>query len=657
MVIKGLFTFGAAIPQELVPSQKYEECKFKTGSLQIDKNWIRKINYKRFLIFYQGYNSNSCKNISAFISPENKEYFGEDVSADFFFKYIKNTENPISFAIYYDEVNQAIHIARNAFGTIPLFYLHIPNKLLAFSTDIPTLIGMKELAPYLSISSEKINSYLSRKDYALPYRSPTHFTHIHAILPGHFGSFTSSSVHQEMYVNYSQVSWKGLQSAEEYGAAFKDIFLDSVNREIPDHSTVGSHLSGGLDSSSVSSVIRYLQPNLKLHTFHTDTRTEQANEKHFAQEVADKIGSSHHTIYSKYDDLDSLILSTAINGQPICSSVGTTLLVNLFKKAHELRCDVILTGHDGDSVVGNGAHYLTELFADRNWKKLKEELSEIAKQDKFHIVFGEEWGSYSPDKRQGLLFRRYFERQLVEYLKTMSVSDAASLIFSGYSSFDISPNFFLRSGISRMKKIWKQRNRSSTIPRYIQNDALLSLDAAYEAPDHGLSFETHNKSYRELCYNQNVILSEELYVIGQHFDISMHHPFFDPKLYDFCQSIPSEILFDRGRGRGPLRTAMKGILPESVRNRTDKAAYNTYTRQQAIRLHKQSQDFLVDNAAVWNYVDKTKFHTAATILGQDRHPLATHSLMNFFVSRTIYLAVWLDTVGKAPYQASGSTLQ
>jgi asparagine synthase (glutamine-hydrolysing) len=644
MVLNGYFSFDGLPAYDIRSNPKYKQFLFKTGWLQIDKNWIRKINYKSFLIFHKNDDSDSCKNISEFISSENSQYFGEVVSADFFSNHISNTENPISFAIYYDETSQTIRIARNGFGTIPLYYIHIPGKFLAFATDIPTLLAMKVSAPYLSISSKKINAYLSRHDHAVPYKSNTHFTNIHSILPGHVGTFNIDKVHQEMYLNYRKDSWKNLNTAGEFGEVFKEIFIKSVQREIPTQPKIGSHLSGGLDSSSVSAIIRYLRPDIELHTFYTDTLTELADESNYAQEVANKIGSVHHTIYSKYEDLDSIILSTSVNAQPFYGSIGASLLTNLFSKARELGCDAILTGHDGDSVVGHGAIHINELFIKKDWGKLREELIEIAKLDKFRVLFGREWDNYSISQRQNLIFQRNFDREIRRHLKEKSFNVVLSMVYSAYKHFGINPAYFLQSGFNRINEKLKD-GADSSIPTYIQSNTLNV--SGFETNSASQLFENYNEAYIDICYNQNIRVSEEHFNIGQHFNINLHHPFFDLTLYNFCQTIPAEILFNHGKGRGPLRTAMKGILPESVRNRTDKAAFNTYNRQQTLRLYNQSQDFLVKEATVWNYVNKAKFQTAATILNQDNHPLDTHTLMTYFVSRTIYLAVWLDNVGKA----------
>jgi asparagine synthase (glutamine-hydrolysing) len=52
-------------------------------------------------------------------------------------------------------------------------------------------------------------------------------------------------------------------------------------------------------------------------------------------------------------------------------------------------------------------------------------------------------------------------------------------------------------------------------------------------------------------------------------------PFLDHRLVEFAFSLPWEQKIFRGTGKRILRNAMKGIIPESVRNRKDKIAFST----------------------------------------------------------------------------------
>ena len=55
--------------------------------------------------------------------------------------------------------------------------------------------------------------------------------------------------------------------------------------------------------------------------------------------------------------------------------------------------------------------------------------------------------------------------------------------------------------------------------------------------------------------------------------IELRNPYLDRRLVDFMLNIPGRYLFRDGTSRHLQRQALKGTLPESIRNRTSKANF------------------------------------------------------------------------------------
>jgi asparagine synthase (glutamine-hydrolysing) len=54
---------------------------------------------------------------------------------------------------------------------------------------------------------------------------------------------------------------------------------------------------------------------------------------------------------------------------------------------------------------------------------------------------------------------------------------------------------------------------------------------------------------------------------------------------------------------------------------------------------------LVSNESqVWEYVDKVNFNKSVRLLLNDKEELYVYNRVMFFVSKTIYLAIWLSKV-------------
>jgi len=117
------------------------------------------------------------------------------------------------------------------------------------------------------------------------------------------------------------------------------------------------------------------------------------------------------------------------------------------------------------------------------------------------------------------------------------------------------------------------------------------------------------KEFSELCHgNSNSFKSElggvvgstlSLYldfsyypVVQKHYGITYCHPFYDRRLVEFMLSLPMKFKYKEGVTKVLLRKAMKGILPEKIRNRTDKASFSDVLRQQidAIDLNELLND-------------------------------------------------------------------
>jgi asparagine synthetase B (glutamine-hydrolysing) len=64
---------------------------------------------------------------------------------------------------------------------------------------------------------------------------------------------------------------------------------------------------------------------------------------------------------------------------------------------------------------------------------------------------------------------------------------------------------------------------------------------------------------------------EETHLLAQQYGIEYRYPFLDVKLVEYFYSLPSEFKYKDGMGRYLFRSAMKDILPDKIRKRTDKS--------------------------------------------------------------------------------------
>ncbi len=126
--------------------------------------------------------------------------------------------------------------------------------------------------------------------------------------------------------------------------------------------------------------------------------------------------------------------------------------------------------------------------------------------------------------------------------------------------------------------------------------------------------------------------------------VEQRHPLMDRRLAEFCIALPSEQKFHQGQTRRIFRQAMRGVLPEVIRNRGSKATplYSmapTILRQDRQRL----QACLLDqNELLRPYVDLAAVERAFRGLpGTDCSPLEYWPKLSELVQVTL-LALWLQ---------------
>jgi asparagine synthase (glutamine-hydrolysing) len=73
----------------------------------------------------------------------------------------------------------------------------------------------------------------------------------------------------------------------------------------------------------------------------------------------------------------------------------------------------------------------------------------------------------------------------------------------------------------------------------------------------------------------SVVISEMYERASVESGLEDRHPFFDVRLVEFVAALPDDQRWKNGRTKHVLRQAMKGLLPESVRTRPDKAEFSS----------------------------------------------------------------------------------
>ncbi|RRO14906.1 asparagine synthase (glutamine-hydrolyzing) [Saccharopolyspora rhizosphaerae] len=258
-----------------------------------------------------------------------------------------------AFMIWDDE-RKVVYGARDPFGIKPLFYASGPGGT-AFASEKKSLLS---LANTLKIS-EEIDHKAMQHYFVLQYVPEPESLHrqIRRIESG--TSFTISPGGQLVTERYFQPNFRPRPANTEADVKrlqdeIVDVMRDSVAKHMRADVTVGSFLSGGIDSTAIAALAKEHNPNLI--TFTTGFERQGYSEVDVAAESAAAIGVKHvvRTV-SAEEMMEALPLITWYLDDPVADPA----LVPLWFIAREARqhVKVVLSGEGADELFGGYTIY------------------------------------------------------------------------------------------------------------------------------------------------------------------------------------------------------------------------------------------------------------------------------------------------------------
>src|SRR5258708_6505869 len=194
-----------------------------------------------------------------------------------------------SFAIY-DHVDDTIFAARDRFGVKPFYYV-LNTTCFAFGSEIRQLLP---LLPSVEANPAIVSDFLLAGD---PVQSKeTFFEDVASLLPGHYLLYdikTDRCTVTRYYSLSDRLNGIDDRPVPDAVREFRCVFEDSVRLRLRSDVSVGTCLSGGLDSSSVALVAARMHGDSSNSPFSAITaisEDQRNSEEAYAEEVV-KAGS------------------------------------------------------------------------------------------------------------------------------------------------------------------------------------------------------------------------------------------------------------------------------------------------------------------------------------------------------------------------------
>lgn len=189
------------------------------------------------------------------------------------------------FAIW-DKTKHQIFCARDHLGVRP-FYYHLADPLFVFGNDLKGMVAHPAISTILSdkaVANFLVNGILNS-------RTQTLFNDIQKLPPAHSMTVSADSVLIQKYWRPADSPKVKLADTEEYAHRLKELVEQAVYDRLRTDYPVTSHLSGGLDSSSIAVIAaRKLQKEKKqllaFNWLHKPREFEDAQNFEWANSIA-----------------------------------------------------------------------------------------------------------------------------------------------------------------------------------------------------------------------------------------------------------------------------------------------------------------------------------------------------------------------------------
>ena len=257
----------------------------------------------------------------------------------------------------WDRQEKTLLIARDRYGIKPLYYMHA-NNLFAFGSEQRAISTLPAFTKRLNKAG--LVEYLTFQNF---FTDQTLLEGIKLFPPGHFAVISpeNSRLSLEQYWNYQFVEPCGVVASEsEYLEEYKRLFAQAVSSQLISDVELGTYLSGGIDSGSITAFAAKDFVGLKSFTCGFDLSSASGMELAFdergrAEEMSALFQTEHYEMVLKAGDMERSLEKVAwhLEEPRVGQSYPNYYIAQLASKF--VKC--VLAGTGGD-----------ELFAGYPWR-------------------------------------------------------------------------------------------------------------------------------------------------------------------------------------------------------------------------------------------------------------------------------------------------
>ena len=437
------------------------------------------------------------------------------------------------FAIaLFDEKKQEVVFIRDRAGVKPLFYYQ-KNDLILFSSELKSFHEHPEFEKKLDLNA--VAAYMQYGNVPTPHCI---FKNCGKIKPGHYLKINLENKSQQeiqywnVYDFYNQPKLN--LSFPEAKIQTKELLKSAFNYRMVADVPVGVFLSGGYDSTTVSSLIQ-AESTARLKTFTIGVPDIGLNEAPYARDIAKHLGTDHTEINCTEQEAIEMIKDLPFfYDEPFAdsSAIPTTLV----SKAARKDVTVALSADGGDEIFGGYNRYD---FMHRYGKTLNSIPKAVRK-----ILVGA-MGNISSEKIP-VLKNKYNFHNRYEKLKT---------VLNDPSEKEIMLSLSQQFNDEQMKSVMK--SEFTSLPTMFQSKEMLE---DFKSP----------LSYMMAIDFQTYMLDDILQKVDRATmtnSLEGREPMLDHRILEFAAQLPDEYKYQNGIKKRILREITHDYIPKELLDR------------------------------------------------------------------------------------------
>ncbi|MBT3094235.1 MAG: asparagine synthase (glutamine-hydrolyzing) [Candidatus Thiodiazotropha sp. (ex Lucina pensylvanica)] len=447
-------------------------------------------------------------------------------------KFVDHLNGQFAIALW-DSSRQKLILARDRTGIRPLFTVETGGRLY-FASEVKSLFAHPAIPRQINLTAlQEVFTFWT----TLPPHSL--FESVEVVPPGHLMVIENGVKSLSRYWDWTYPNEQIDQhkSVAEWSEELKALMIDSVRLQLRSDVPVGAYLSGGLDSSVLTSLIKNFT-DTPLRTFSIGFEDEEFDESGFQKDLVDYLGTNHTHVLCKRSDIGTAFPRVISHTESAIVRTAPTPLMLLSGAVREAGYKVVLTGEGADEVFG-GYDIFKEAKVRRFWSHAPDsEWRPLILQRLYPYL------KHSPTT-SGAFSKRFFQQGMEHldkpyfaHMPRWATTQRIMQFFSDEARAAVKPIAF--DAINRILPAeidaWKSLNRD----QYIEANTLLS----------------------------GYLLSSQGDRVAMANSIEGRYPFLDHRVIEFAATLPSRYKIMGLNEKYMLKQTMQGLIPESIRNRS-----------------------------------------------------------------------------------------